>query len=102
VRWRWFRLPGRAGVTLSSSFNQRRIGGIKPKDLKTMSGYTDKRPANKPPIENQPARGGEFGEGTHTGAGAIKSREIFRKGVTPVPEKPAPIADDFGGYGRKF
>jgi hypothetical protein len=46
----------------------------------------DPRPTNKPPIENQPARGGEFGEGSYTGKGAIKSREIFRKGVTPAPE----------------
>jgi hypothetical protein len=53
-------------------------------------------------FENQPARGGEFNEGSHTGAGAIKSREIFRKGVTPVPEKPAPTSADYGGYGRKF
>ena len=66
------------------------------------AGYPNKTPSNKPPIENQPARGGEFSEGSHTGAGAIKSREIFRKGVTPVPEKPAPSSDDFGGYGRKF
>ena len=65
-------------------------------------GYPDKRPTNKPVIENQPARGGEFNEGSHTGAGAIKSREIFRKNVTPAPEKPAPTADDFGSYGRKF
>jgi hypothetical protein len=65
-------------------------------------GYTDKRPVNKPPIENQPHRGGEFNEGATTGKGAIKSREIFRTGVKPVPEKPAPTADDFGGYGRKF
>ena len=66
------------------------------------AGYPDKQPTNKPVIENQPARGGEFNEGSTTGAGAIKSREIFRKNVTPVPEKPAPTADDFGGYGRKF
>ncbi len=39
-------------------------------------------------------------EGSHTGAGAISRREIFRKGFTPVPEKQAPTKDDFGGYGR--
>jgi hypothetical protein len=50
-------------------------------------GYIDKRPVNKPPIENQPARGGEFNEGGHTGAGAIKSREIFRKRRYASPGK---------------
>jgi hypothetical protein len=66
-----------------------------------MTGYsTDKKPASKPPIENAPAPGGAFNEGSHSGEGAITRREIFRKGVTPVPEKPAPTKDDFGGYGR--
>ena len=58
-------------------------------DLIMMSGpnySTDKQPSEKPPIENQPAPRGAFNEGRHTGAGAIKSREIFRENVKPVPE----------------
>jgi hypothetical protein len=63
---------------------------------------TDKQPSEKPPIENQPAPRGAFNEGRHTGAGAIKSREIFRESVKPVPERSTPTALDFGGYKRKF
>jgi hypothetical protein len=62
------------------------------------SWYPDPKPTSKPPIENALAPGGAFNVGSHTGAGAIKSREIFRENVKPVPEKPAPKAEDFGGY----
>jgi hypothetical protein len=57
---------------------------------------------NRPTIENQPAPRGAFNEGRHTGAGAIKSRKIFRENVKPVPESPTTTALDFGGHKRKF